>query len=149
LQLNGHNQVLDVLDSSTAPTSNVETISLQLPAHSVKVLKVVDTSIPAAAPSISVKIPDKGEAGADLQFSAEADPQGVPALSFRWDFGDGTHTDSARVTHAYTHAGDFAVRLVAVGLDGIPYEKSASITVSGKINTRFDPKKKIRLEDRQ
>ena len=149
LQLNGHNQVLDVLDSSAALSSNVGTVSLQLPAHSVKVLKIVDTSIPAAAPSVSVHIPDQGEAGAVLQFSAETDSQGVPALTLRWDFGDGTHGDGARITHAYTHAGNFSVRLVATGLDGIPYEKSASITVSGKIDTRFDPGKKIRLDHMQ
>jgi hypothetical protein len=41
------------------------------------------------------------------------------------------------------------VRFAASGLDGIPYEKSASITVSGKIDTLFAPSKKVRLDHAQ
>ena len=149
LQLNGHNQVLDVLDSAAAPNNNLGTISLQLPPHSVKVLKIVDTSIAAAAPSVTMQVPEKAEAGATVQVSADSDPAGVPVLSYLWDFGDGTHTQGASVTHAYTHAGDFIVRLVANGLDGIPYQKSTPITVSGKIGTRFFPSKKVRLDRTQ
>jgi len=149
LQLNGHNQVLDVLDSAAAPSNNLGTISLQLPPHSVRVLKIIDTSIAAAAPAVTLHVPEKAEAGATIQFSADSDPSGVPVLSDRWDFGDGTHTEGATVVHAYTHAGDFVVRFVASGLDGIPYEKSASVTVSGKIDTIFAPSKKVRLDHAQ
>ena len=145
LQLGGHNQVSDVLDSSASPGSNLESIALQLPPHSVKVLKIIDTSIAAAAPSVTVHVPEKAETGAAIQFSAESDPAGVPVLAYRWDFGDGTHADGAPQTHAYTYAGDFTVRLAARGLDGIPFEKSMSITVEGKIGTRFVPAKKVRL----
>src|SRR5579859_602948 len=147
LPLGGHNQVTDVLDSTSgAATSNAETISLQLPPHSVKVLKIVDTSVAAAAPVVTLHLPEKVEAGVALPLSAEADSAGVPVVAYRWDFGDGTHTDGTAVTHTYTHAGDFLIRVVASGLDGIPSEKSASITVSGKINTRFAPSKKVRLD---
>jgi hypothetical protein len=145
LQLNGHNQISDVLDSTTPAGNNLESIDLQLPPHSVKVLKIIDTSVPAAAPTVTAHVPEKGQTGATLQFSADSDPAGVPVLLYRWDFGDGTQTEGAVVTHAYTHPGDFAVRLVAKGLDGMPFEKKMSITVEGKIDTRFAPQKKVRL----
>src|SRR5579859_5313518 len=93
LPLGGHNQVTDVLDSTSgAATSNAETISLQLPPHSVKVLKIVDTSVAAAAPVVTLHLPEKVEAGVALPLSAEADSAGVPVVAYRWDFGDGTHT---------------------------------------------------------
>ena len=145
LQSSRHNQVSDVLDSSGSPGSNLESIELQLPPHSVKLLKIIDSSIAAAAPGVTVRVPEKAETGTAIQFSAESDPAGVPVLSYRWDFGDGTHAEGAAATHSYTYAGDFTVRLAAKGLDGIPFEKSMSITVEGKIGTRFVPAKKVRL----
>jgi hypothetical protein len=74
-----------------------------------------------------------------------AEPAGVPVLRYHWEFGDGTSADAAALSHAYTHAGEFSVRLRAEGLDGIVFEKSASVKVEGKINTRFAPEKKQRL----
>jgi alpha-galactosidase len=145
LQSHGQNQVFDVFNPSAQTADNLNTISVQLPPHSVKVLKIVDASIPPAAPTIKLNTTDHAEAGKTLQFSAEADPAGVPALSYRWDFGDGTSSAEANITHTYTHAGDFTVRLVANGLDGVPFEKSILLTVTGKIGTRFAPSSKWRL----
>lgn len=145
LQLQGHNQVFDVLDSTAAAQNNVDALTLQLPPHSVRVLKIIDSSIPAAAPGVTVHVPEAAQAGEAVSFSAEADPDGVPVVTYAWEFGDGTHSDRAHPVHFYTHPGDFAVRLVAVGLDGLPFEKTMTIKVGGKIGTRFDPTKKQRL----
>ncbi len=145
LQWHGHNQILDIFNSATPVGSNLDTIALQLPPHSVKVLKVIDTSIPADQPTVSTHIPDAAEAGKSVQFSAEADLAGVPAVAYRWDLGDGTHAAGANVWHTYTHAGDFTVQLSAKGLDGLPFEKSMSIKVTGKIDTRFAPSSKKRF----
>jgi hypothetical protein len=145
LQLRGHNQVADVLDPTATPQNNAETISLELPPHSVKVLKIVDSSIPAAPPAVTVHVPESAQPGNRVSFAAEADPAGVPVLRYHWEFGDGTSADAAALSHAYTHAGEFSVRLRAEGLDGIAFEKSASVKVEGKINTRFAPEKKQRL----
>jgi PKD repeat protein len=38
------------------------------------------------------------------------------------------------VRHTYTKAGNYTVRLVAEGIDGIPAEKQAAISVSGNIS---------------
>jgi hypothetical protein len=108
-----------------------DAIQLEQPAHSVKLIKVVDSSVPAAAPTVSLHVPDHAKVGEEVQFSSAATPDGVPALSYRWDFGDGTTENGRRVSHAYTMAGDFSVRLVVEGIDGIPAEKNAHVSVHG------------------
>ena len=108
-------------------------IHLEQPAHSVRVIKIIETSAPAAAPTITAEIPDHAKVYEDLKLSCAADSAGVPALGYHWDFGDGTHLDGRQVTHAYTKAGDFTLRLVVDGVDGVPAEKQASVTVSGEI----------------
>src|SRR5579864_4706337 len=145
LQLHGHNQVSSILSPDDAGKENQDTVSFQLPPHSVKVLKIIDTSIPAGAPAVSVHAPDTAETGRPVQFSADADPAGMPVLVYHWDFGDGTSSEGTAVHHAYTHAGDFTVRLIANGLDDLRFEKSMSVKVEGKIYTRFAPEKKQRL----
>ena len=145
LQLHGHNQVSSVLSPDEAAKENQDTVSFQLPPHAVKVLKIIDTSIPATAPAVSVHAPDTAETGRPAQFSADADPARAPVLVYRWDFGDGTSAEGTAVHHAYTHAGDYTVHLMASGLDGLPFEKSMSVKVEGKIYTRFAPEKKQRL----
>jgi hypothetical protein len=108
-----------------------DAFQLEQPAHSVKLIKIIDSSVPPAAPAVNLHVPDHAKVGEELQFSSVAVPDGVPALSYRWDFGDGTIEDGRRVSHAYTLTGDFLVRLVVEGLDGISAEKKAFVSVSG------------------
>ncbi len=149
LQSRGHNQILDVFSSSTPVENNLDIIEVQLPPHSVKVLKIIDTSIPAAAPSVSMHVPENAGVGKAVQFSADADPAAVPVLAYHWDFGDGSRAEGTTVSHAYTHPGDFTVRLLAHGLDGVPFEKSLSVKITGKIGTRFAPSSKQRFTNTQ
>jgi len=149
LRLQGHDHILDIFSSSTPVENNLDTIAVQLPPHSVRVLKVIDTSIPTAAPMVSVHVPENAEAGKTVQFSAETDPAGVPALVYRWNFGDGTSAEGTTVSHSYTHSGDFTVRLLANGLDGEPFEKSTLIKVKGKIDSHFAPSSKRRFTKAQ
>ena len=102
-------------------------------AHSVKLIKIIDTSIPMAAPSIALQAPSQARTGEEIEFSCIASKDGVPALAYHWDFGDGVVTDGAILTHAYTTAGNYTVRLTAEGLDGKSAEKTVSITVSGSV----------------
>lgn len=144
LHFAGHKQVLDVFDPTVPIGENIDHFNVQLPPHSVKVLKIIDTSIPAASPTVSVNIPETAKAGETTEFSAETDPAGVPTFAYHWDFGDGTHLSGRSVSHAYTRAGEFTVKLVADGLDGLPFEHVTSVKVTGKIETRFAPSKKQR-----
>jgi alpha-galactosidase len=104
------------------------------PAHSVKLIKISDTSIPAAAPSIAFQVPSQAKIGEEIKFSGIVSKDGVPALAYRWDLGDGVIADGASLTHTYTAAGNYTVRFTAEGLDGKSAEKTFSIAVSGLAN---------------
>jgi hypothetical protein len=104
------------------------------PAHSVKLIKIIDTSVPMAAPSIAFQVPSQAKIGEEIEFSSAVSKDGVPALAYHWDFGDGVVADGAILTHAYTAAGNYTVRFTAEGLDGKSAEKVFSIAVSGLVN---------------
>jgi alpha-galactosidase len=104
------------------------------PAHSVKLIKIIDTSIPPAAPSIAFQVPSQANIGEEIKLSGTTSKDGVPVLAYRWDFGDGVVADGASLTHTYTAAGNYTVRFTAEGLDGKPAEKTFSIAVSGSAN---------------
>ncbi|MBV8475324.1 MAG: PKD domain-containing protein, partial [Acidobacteria bacterium] len=106
-------------------------ISLAQPGHSVRLLKIIDESVPAVPPSVSIQAPNHAKVGETIRFAITADATGVPALSSRWDFGDGTTEQGRQVVHCYTKAGNYSVHLSAEGVEGVPAEKQASITVSG------------------
>jgi hypothetical protein len=133
----------DIFDPAHHSSAEGDSITVQLPAHAVKVAKIIDTSLPAVAPKIVPEIPERGKISEDLKFSTTVDPDGVPAVGYHWDFGDGTSQDGRQVSHAYTKAGDYTVRLVVDGIDGIPADKKASVSVSGMITipppSRYKP----------
>lgn len=89
-------------------------------------LKMVDTALLPSAPALNIHRPEKIEAGKPAMFSAESSAEGVPAISCRWDFGDGT-------------GAEFALHLTAEGIEGVPFEKTFQVTVSGTIDTAFRP----------
>ena len=143
-----HNQIFDVFEGRPLG-ENVDSVDVSLPPHSVKVFKIIDTSISPAAPVITLNVPDHVEAGKDVEFSAQADPSGTPALRYIWQFGDGTTSEGPKVEDAFTYAGDFSVGLHVEGLDGPAFDKTISVSVTGKIDTEFDPKSKRRLPSGQ
>lgn len=101
------------------------------PAHSVKLIKIIDTSMPIAAPSIVFQVPTQAKIGEEIVFSSTVSKDGTPALGYHWDFGDGIVADGAILTHAYTAAGNYTVLFTAEGLDGESAEQTFSIAVSG------------------
>jgi alpha-galactosidase len=103
------------------------------PAHSVKLVKIIDTSVPVAAPSIAFHVPTQAKIGEEITFASIVSKDGVPALAYHWDFGDGVVADGAILTHAYTAAGNYTVRFTAEGLDGKSAEQTFSIAVSGSV----------------
>ena len=101
--------------------------------QSAVVIKLVDTAVAKAAPTVTARVPSQSKVGETIAFSAQADPDGVPALRYHWDFGDGTISQGSNVSHCYTRAADFIVRLTVDGPDDAPYEQSFSIGVSGEL----------------
>jgi alpha-galactosidase len=90
-------------------------IDNQVP-ESVRVIKLIDTSIAPGVPSVEMHVDKVGDT---FQMSAQTASKGVPAIGYRWDFGDGTGASGPRVSHAYTRAGQFTIRLTVEGLDGV------------------------------
>jgi len=113
----------------------------------VHVLKIVDSTLPAAAPEINVRCPASSNAGAEATFSAQADAA-TPALVYRWDFGDGVQADGAQVKHTWTEAGDYEIHLTATGLDDFQAEKNCRVHVTGHLPTVFTPSAKKRYESK-
>jgi hypothetical protein len=133
----------DVFEPAHPMSAEGDSIPLEQPAHSVKVVKIIDKSLPAAPPKIVPEIPEHAKISEDLRFSTSVDPGGVPAIGYHWDFGDGTSHDGRQVSHAFTKAGAYTVRLVVDGVDGVPAETQASVSVSGAITlpppSRYKP----------
>jgi hypothetical protein len=108
------------------------------PPHSVRLIKLIDDSIPAAAPQVAVQAPASAAAGQAFSLSVALAANSVPAISYHWDFGDGTEANGQNVTHTYTLAGTYAVNLTVKGVDGLSANKSFSVATTGAVSTRFD-----------
>ncbi|MHB8655655.1 MAG: PKD domain-containing protein [Terriglobia bacterium] len=131
-------QGYDVLNGNQPVTIENGSIAITgQPPHSVRLIKIVDTSVPAAAPSVSAKVPSTAEVGEAIKLRATSESSAVPALSFHWDFGDGTSAGGPEVSHTYTRAGAFNVKLTVDGVDGVPAEKSFSVEARGTLKTAF------------
>lgn len=144
LDMIGHNQIFDVFEGKPLG-ENMDSLDVSLPPHSASVFKIVDTSISPAAPSVTLNMPDHVEVGKTVEISAHDDANGTPALRYIWTFGDGTSSDGPKIKHTFTYAGDFNLSLHVEGLDGVAFDKSIPLTVTGKIDTRFVPSSKQRL----
>src|SRR5256885_16682546 len=94
-------QISDLLDDKTPFQQEAASISLSLIPHSVRMFKVIDSSIPAAAPQVNARIPENASVGKPTEFAAETESGSVPALSYHWDFGDGTSSSEAAVQHTF------------------------------------------------
>lgn len=105
------------------------------PPHSVRLIKIIDPSVPAAAPSVALDVPRSSQTGDAIQLLARPAADGPPALAYHWDFGDGTTADGPQVTHAYTRPAVFNGKLTVDGVDGIPAEEGFEVDVQGALKT--------------
>jgi alpha-galactosidase len=114
------------------------------PPHSVRLIKLVNTSISSRGPSVSARVPTEVRAGEPAQMTAEASASGVPAISYHWDFGDGTGVEGQNPSHNYTMAGTFTVKLAVHGVEGLDSHNNYVIKVVGFPNTAFHLKQNRR-----
>jgi alpha-galactosidase len=147
LGLNGDHAYdsIEFLDPTASPSRIQKTLRVTQPAHSVRLIKLLDNSTPAAAASPRIVASSSGKAGEDIEFSSDDSSEANPVLLYRWDFGDGTTMEGQHVTHAYTRAGNYDVALTAVGLAEASTKAKSTISVTGSISTRFHPETKKRL----
>ena len=63
LPATGQYVITDVLDAKDVPALNAGVLVLHQPAHSVRVLKIIDAQVPAIPPSVTAKVPSEGQCG--------------------------------------------------------------------------------------
>jgi len=146
LKTAGNYQITEVFGDQSCCNSSSDTISLVQPAHSVRMLKLIDNAVSATPPVFEVHSATAGKAGETLNFSGESLSTEAPALTYHWDFGDGAAMDGINVHHAYTHAGEYNVHVSVTGLDATANSKTVKVKISGNIATRFVPAEKKRPE---
>lgn len=138
----------DVLNEGVAVATSAGVVQIENQApESVKMIKIIDESVPTSAPTVTADVPSTANAGDTIKLSATANPDGVPAIEYRWDFGDGTNAEGANVTHAYTRATDMIIRLTVTGVDGVSAEKQFTVKVSGHLAVLPDLKQNRRLSE--
>jgi alpha-galactosidase len=125
----------DVLNQNASVPVVGATLQIQNQSpKSVRVIKITDNSVPASAPMVTANVPPVANAGATFALSVQTDGNGVPAVGYVWDFGDGISAEGPKVSHTYTRAGTFAVRLTVKGIDGPSAAESFSIRVTGELH---------------
>lgn len=137
----GEYAVLSVLDNKDAVQVENESIEVTQPAHSVRVLKIIDKNVAAHPPMPELEHGSHGIAGKPLMFSAKPDSS---VVRYSWDFGDGVILEGRSVTHTYTHAGEFTVKMSATGPGDLVGKQSFPLSITGTIPTQFVPKQKRR-----
>lgn len=142
----GKYRIVEVFGEQSCCSASAQTIDLVQKPHSVRVLKLIDESVPPADPAIEIRSATTSQAGESVDFSASASSNAAPVLACHWDFGDGSSMDGMKVTHAFTHAGNYAVQVTATGLGAATTRKALSVSVSGEVSTLFDPGRKQRPE---
>jgi alpha-galactosidase len=145
LNAQGSYDVTEVLAATPGNSKVQGTLHVEQPAHSVRLLKLIDASAPAQTPVAKIASASSGRAGADLNFEAAGASEINPVLRYRWDFGDGTVVEGKHLTHAYTRSGNYQVTLTAIGLGESSAQAHASVSVSGALSTRFHPETQRRL----
>lgn len=135
----------DVLRGGAVEVSEGQ-IALTQPAHSVRMIKLIDSTIDAAAPAFACHGPSEAKGGETLGFHAEGSDAQRPALEFRWSFGDGVNAEGPNVTHAFTQPGSYTVTVEAIGLGGVSERKNLAVKVVGYVPTVYDPALKQRFQ---
>ncbi len=133
----------DILRPGDLPVHD-RAITVTQPAHSVRMFKLVDTSIPEAAPEVDAHAAPTAVVGKAQTYEASAhDPQN-PVLRTEWSFGDGVTLEGQHVEHTYTYAGQYTVKITAFGLNGKTSAQTLPVSVTGTFPTVYDPAAKRR-----
>jgi alpha-galactosidase len=140
----GQYAITEVFGGQSCCGGTSGTIALVQKPHSVRMLKLIDKSVPAAQPPFEVRAAAGAKAGENVTFTATASSPGAPLLTCHWDFGDGSGMDGMEVQHAFTHARDYQVTATVMGLDAATNRKTVAVSISGDVSTRFEAADKQR-----
>jgi alpha-galactosidase len=142
----GKYQIVDAFGDPECCGSSSDSITIVQKAHSVRVLKLIDNSLPARRPPFEIRSANGARAGETLALSAVPSSEEAPVLICHWDFGDGSSMDGLQVQHAFTHAGEYDVQVTVTGLGAVTDRKATRIAISGDVSTSFDQQAKQRPE---
>lgn len=78
------------------------------------------------APTACFEVPNEILAGTPTSFNSSCSEN---AISFSWDFGDGTTSTETHPGHTYAAGGSYTVSLMVIGVDGGSDETAATVTV--------------------
>jgi alpha-galactosidase len=128
---------LDVLNQNAPITLVGGTVRMenQVP-ESVRVIKLIDGSVSASAPTVKAQVPSVASTGETIRLSVQTEAAGLPAVEYHWDFGDGASANGPKVSHAYTRAANVTIRLTVNGVDGVSTVQSFSVKVIGSLRAR-------------
>jgi alpha-galactosidase len=140
----GKYQIVEAFGDPECCRSSSDNITLVQKAHSVRVLKLIDNSLPALEPPFEIRSANGAKAGETLALSAVPSSPEAPVLTCHWDFGDGSSAEGLEVQHAFTHAGEYDVQVTATGLGAVTNRRTSRLSISGDVSTRFDPEAKQR-----
>jgi alpha-galactosidase len=132
----------DVLRGGMLPIRDGR-MAIDQPAHSVRMIKLINNSVTARAPDFEMRVLPSAQAGETVEFRAFSTGE-TPVLGYQWNFGDGVAGDGAEVTHTYTQPGSYAVIVEAIGLDKRSSTKTMTIAITGHVPTIYDPARKER-----
>ncbi len=144
LKVSGSYTATDVLRGG-AMTIESGALSMTLPPQSVRMIKLIDASLPETDPVFEAHAPADGQAGDMVKFNGTGNSADAPVLEYHWDFGDGVSADGSDVSHAYTHAGQYTVTATATGLSGRKAQKTLRITVTGMVPATYRPYERTRF----
>ena len=142
----GKYQITDVFAEQNCCSVSSRSLDIVQKPHSVRMLRLVDTSVPAVQPAVEIRSASSAKAGETVTFTASPSSVAAPVLTCRWDFGDGSAMEGTQVQHAFTHPGDYEVTVTATGLAATTSRKALKVSISGDVATRFDPASKQRPE---
>jgi len=140
----GSEKIFDVFTNLPVSLSH-DVLTVEQPAHSVRVLRLENASAPLVHPAISARRLTEGRSGETLGFSASTSDASEPVLSYEWDFGDGVTANSASPSHTYTAPGTYHVRVKANFLNGTSSDDSFQLSITGVMNTELEPAQKRRF----
>ncbi len=115
--------------------------------HSVRLIKLLDTSSPVSEPSVTLSAPQTAEVGKSIKFSVSSNPAQLSAAAYLWEFGDGVSERGREVTHAYTRSGKYSVVVSAEAVSGQAGRNTATINVTGEVDSNFNFSKSRRYAE--
>jgi alpha-galactosidase len=134
----GKYQIVEAFGDQSCCGSSSDSITMVQNAHSVRVLKLIDNSVPVLQPSFEIRSAGAAKAGQTLVLSAVPSSPEAPVLTCHWDFGDGSSADGLQVQHAFTHTGEYDVQVTVTGLGAVTNRRTSTVSITGDVSTRFE-----------